>query len=152
MPPGWANRRASGIACRVSRSRNTRRGRAQRRATVGAKKSAATAPTATAVAVSGTAGKPPRWGVLSPMPLVFTTCTAMLMSGWRTAGMTIMRARRAMAAPGRAVVMATFASCAAAPGTFIHGICVPRTATGTDRCTATTVTVFVWPGISTLDA
>ena len=52
---------------------------------------------------------------------------------WRTAGTITTRARPPMAAPGRAVVIAPGPWCAAAPGSLIRGICVPRTATGSRR-------------------
>ena len=95
-----------------------------------------TGPTALTAAAAGTISAPPRWGVSCRMLLVCTTCTVMCGSGWRIAGTITIRARPRMAAPGRAAVPIR-PSCAAAPGSIVRGICVPRTAPKPRRLSAT---------------
>ena len=96
--------------------------------------------------------KRPRWGVLRPMPLVCTTCTAMSGSGWRTAGTRATKTRRAMAAPGRRAATKRGPLCAAAPGSIARGGCVARAASGLRRRIVAAVSVFGWSGILPLDS
>ena len=92
------------------------------------------------------ANKPPKWAAFHLMPLGCMTCTAMFGNGVWITGMTIMRVRRRMAAPGLTLKpqKTLIACCSAVPGTTVRGIVARRVAAASIPAPATTTSVFEW--------
>ena len=124
-----------------------RRAPGARQNTAGGTVSAVTGRTVTVIAVATPGSTRRRWGVSPPMPGACMTCTATCGSGYRIAGIIIIRERRVTAVPGPAGTAAG-ACLVVAPGATLRGSCVPRFAPGPPARSAATMSASVWPRTS----
>jgi hypothetical protein len=87
-------------ACQVKQNGNMLLEQARQHNTVGEMTSAIIVQIAEAVVANGIITQRLPWAASSPMPLVYTICTATYLNGRKTAGITLTRARRVMVVRG----------------------------------------------------
>ena len=143
MPNGCPSIPARIIAYPARRNGSMPLGLARTQLTGGAMTSVKTKQIVLAAAVFGMASKPPRWVPFRPTSLACMTQRAMCGNGWKTAGMTTIRAHRQMVRFGRGVI-ADGVCCAAGPGSTAKSSPVAPPATTAVLTSVTAASAFGW--------